>query len=131
MGDVEVTLMHFYDDLAYTVTSTPQDVEDRVPVLRIRRIGGAGDRDNDYPRVSVQAFATPTQAHPRAHFDLAAEVEHKMLQLAEYGPQLVKGTGVVLEVPAGSFKDSGPVELPYPNPAVRVTETVYRLVVRR
>lgn len=118
--------MALLDDLGYTVTTTPVDLEKRLPVIRIRRVGGPGDRDNDYPRVSIQAHTRAGSATPRAHFDLAAAIEERLLQIADYGPKVVGG--VCIEDPR---KDSGPVELTYPNPTVRVAETVWRLTTRR
>lgn len=126
MADVEAALLTFLDDLGYTVTTTPMDLEQRLPVIRVRRIGGGGDRDNDRPIVSVQTFAKPTSASPRAHLDLAEQVEDRFIDLALNGPQMVDG--VCLDEAA---KDSGPVELPYPTAGIRTTETIYRLTTRR
>lgn len=127
--DVEPPLLDWLDDLATAVTSTPIDLADQVPMLRVRRIAGGGDWNNDRPTVSVQAFATPTSGSPRAHFDLATQVEDRFMSIAVNGPELVGGASkVVIEDPV---KESGPVELPYPNPAVRVTETIFRFTARR
>ena len=130
MADVEAALLEFFDDLAYTVTSTPLDLEQRLRngerVLRVRRIGGAGDRDNDFPRVSLQHYAVASSAAPRAHFDFAEDTEDRLLDLADTGPLFVAGACL-----DEAKKDSGPVELPYPNDSVRVTETIYRLTIRR
>ena len=126
MADVESALMTFLDDLGYTVTSTPADLEQHLPVIRIRRVGGSGDEVNDFPRVSIQAMTAASSTAPRAHFDLAESIADRIFGLAVYGPQVVDG--VCLESPA---KDSGPVELTYPNPSVRVAETIWRLTIRR
>lgn len=126
MADVEVALLDLFADLADVVTSTPADLEDRLPVLRARRIGGGGGRDADFPIVSLQHFTAASAADPRAHFDLADATEARLLEIADYGPRLV--SGVCLESPV---KDSGPVELTYPNPSVRVAESIYRLTIRR
>lgn len=132
--DVEPGLLDFFGDLAYCVTSTPSDLAQRaanVGVLRIRRIGGEGDRDVDRPRISVQAYAVADYQNPRASHDLSALVEARFVELATYGtadsaptPQPV---GFLIEAPAWI----GPVELPYADPAISVTETTYQFTTRR
>jgi hypothetical protein len=127
MADVEAALLDWLGDLAYTVTSTPADLEQQLPVIRIRRVGGGGDRDNDRPTISIQTFGKPTSGDPRPAHALAAQVEDKFLTVETYGPQPL-GPDLCLDE---ATKESGPVELTYPNPAVRVTETIFRLVTRR
>jgi hypothetical protein len=130
MADVEVALLAFFDDLAYTVTVTPGDLGQRITdsggVLRIRRIGGGADRDNDTPTISVQAFAAESYDNPRAAHDLDAQVWDRFLDILN-GDNPGWVGGVVIEDPS---KTSGPVELPYPDPAITVVESIYRLTVR-
>lgn len=129
MADVEVALLAFFDDLAYTVTVTPGDLQPRIAgggkVLRIRRIGGGADRDEDVPVISIQSFAGESYQAPRAAHDLDRLVWERFLGILDHGPVAVGG--VSLDEPA---KTSGPVELPYPDPAVTVVESIYRLTVR-
>lgn len=130
MADVEAALLDFYADLAYTVTVTPGDLATRLAaggkVLRIRRIGGGGDRDNDYPTVSFQSFAAESYEQARAAHDLDQAVWDRLVDIATgLNPGWVDG--VIIEDPS---KTSGPVELPYPDPATTVVESIYSMRIR-
>lgn len=130
MADVDLALTEFFADVAYTDTVTPDELEELIVehggVIRVRRVGGGGDADNDTPRVSVQHFAFLSDDQPRAHFDLAQATEALLFDVATYGPQKVGG--LVIEAPV---KESGPIELTYDNPAVKVTESIFRITTRR
>lgn len=131
MADIEVALLAFFDDLAYTVTVTPGDLAQRLAgggkVLRIRRIGGGADRDSETPTVSVQSFAAESyDTAPRAAHDLDAQVWSRFLDVLN-GDNPGWVAGVVIEDPS---KTSGPVELPYPDPAITVVESIFSLTVR-
>jgi hypothetical protein len=133
--DVEPGLLEFFEDLAYTVTVTPGDLKARLAdrdvdqgrVLRIRRIGGGADRDDDQPIISFQSMASETQAHPRAAHDLDNEVWERFLEVAN-GERAGWVAGFTIEDPT---KTSGPVELPYPDPTTTVVESIYRFTTRQ
>jgi hypothetical protein len=131
MADVEAALLEFLGDLAWTTTVTPGDLPTKIAdfggVLRIRRIGGGSDRDSDQPVVSVQAFAADTIDNPRATHDLAWAVENRFVEVLN-GARAGYAAGVSFD---DITKSSGPVELPYPYPAITVAESIYRLTIRR
>lgn len=131
--DVEVALMVYLDDLGEGWTFTPADLNDRLhtrPLLRIQRIGGGNTKQSDEPRVSIQAFTLRDPASPRSSHKLSATIEARLLS----GPALVT---IPTEYGGGTARldtaetESGPVEFPWPDPAIRVVQCVYRLSVRR
>lgn len=132
MVDVEVGLMALLDDLGYTVTFVDwRDLQNQIDahggVLRIRRIGGGGDRDTDNPTVSIQSYANETQANPRAAHDLDGRVWQRFLDILNGAHDGWAAEGVLIENPD---KTSGPVELPSTEPTITVVESLYRLDIR-
>jgi len=135
--DVEPALIVYLAGVGYGDTVTPEDLMDRIAaggkVLRIRRIGGGATRKTDEPRVSIQVYMLRDADHPRAAHEVAFDIEDLVDALGSSAP--------VIEVPAeygggrvifdSGSKDSGPVELPWPDPAVQVVETLYRISTRR
>lgn len=121
LHDIELALMEYLTNLAYTVTSTPADLKERLPVIRVARIGGGEDRAHDNPRVSLQCFALETPNDPRAAQDLAAAVWEQMHKL----PAVSEGVRM-----DSASKDSGPVAIPWPTPGIGVKELVYTVTVR-
>lgn len=129
MADVELALMLLLDDFGYTTTTTPSNLDDVLPVLRVRRVGGSADADNDRPRMSVQVFArTVADTSPRAHMMLASEVDNFLFKEIPGASVPLGDERVVFDAIA---RDSGPVELVYPNTSVRVAELLYSLTTRR
>lgn len=123
-ADIETELMAYLDDLGYTVTSTPVDLKDRLPVLRIQRVGGTDDKSSDFPRVSIQVFAAADPDQPRAAQDLAEVIRDR---LNNDLPAMSQPAGALLD---SSSTESGPSSYPWPDPAVRVAQAIYRLTVR-
>lgn len=121
LHDMEVALMDYLQNLAYTVTSTPSDLKDRLPVIRVARIGGGADRAHDQPRISLQCFALENTSAPRAAQDLAAAVWEQMYKLP------VVSAGVRLD---SASKESGPVTIPWPTAGIGVKELIYTVTVR-
>lgn len=137
--DVEPALMVYLEDLGQGYTSTPPNLKELLTdpavgkVLRIKRIGGGSTRNTDDPRVSVQAFTLRDPGQPRSSHKLAGAVEARIAAIAD--------NAGVIEVPAGygggkvrldsGEKESGPVELPWPDPDVLVVESIYRISTRR
>lgn len=134
MTDIEAGLLDFFSDLATCVTVTPGNLKDLLShagalngkVLRIRRIGGPGDRDNDYPTISVQSYAIENQAHPRAALDLDQSVWQRLIGVLDGATSGWTGAYAV-EDPS---KTSGPIYLPYPDPDIAIVESIYRFTVR-
>lgn len=134
--DVEPSLLDWFTGLkvagrtTYAASSTPSDLDDRLAdgqlVLRVKRIGGGSDPDNDNPTISVQCFALASPDTPRAAWDLDSVVEEKFFEVTTYGPQKVGD--ILMESPD---KTSGPVEMPWPNAAITVVESIYRFAARR
>lgn len=132
----ERALMAFLDDLAYTTTVADfrylaANIAEHGGVLRIRRIGGDTDRDNDRPVISVQAYASDSDATPHATNDLQDDVWSRLLEIdtavRSGWVDLGSGLTVLLESPE---KVSGPVELPSPEPTITVVESIYRFTTR-
>lgn len=125
-SDVEAALLDYFSTLAHCVTSTPPDLAERLAddgkVLRIQRIGGGSDNNNDFPRVSVQTYTATDPDNPRSTLALAEDVRDMLLDL----PKWVNGA--MLD---DSTCESGPVEWPWPDPAISVTQSIYRITVRR
>lgn len=137
MADVEAALLALFSDMAWTDTiadfrTLPDMIAAHGGVLRIRRIGGGADRDNDQPQVSVQAYASPTIDNPRATTDLQDAVWGRFLDILNGSRSgwcdLGNGAGVLIEDPS---KTSGPVTLPSPVPTITVVESLYRLTIRQ
>lgn len=133
MADVEVALLDFFADVAYTTTVADyrylqEQITDHGGVLRIRRIGGGADRDADHPTVSIQCYANETQDNPRAAHDLDAAVWGRFLEVLNGSNSGWVG-GVILEDPS---RTSGPVELPGPEttPQITVVESLYQITLR-
>jgi hypothetical protein len=125
--DIESALRTYLADLAYCVTSTPDDLQDRLltgGVLRIQRIGGGGDRTTrqDFPDVSIQAFKLRTSATPRAAHELAGAVRDRMEAISG-----VAATGGVID---SAETTSGPVEVPWPAYAVAVVQSIFGVATR-
>jgi hypothetical protein len=125
--DVELALRAYLASLAYCVSSTPDDLQDLLAtqgVLRIQRIGGGGDRDTnqDFPNVSIQAFALRTSTVPRAAHDLASDVRDRM--------EAIYGAATSAGVLDSSETTSGPVEVPWPAAAVAVVQSIFSVVTR-
>lgn len=98
---------------------TPSDLEQKLPLCRVRRIGGSAvDRITDRPRVDVDVFGgTYVQAR-----DLALLCEQRILNYPRSVP-----SGVL----DWAEPEVGPHEVPYSNPAVRLVTATYLTSLRR
>ena len=121
-GDIEVALLEHLAQFGLCVTQRSIDFADHLPVLQVNRIGGGSDDSNDFPIVSVEIYAKADYETPRAAVDLALAVRDFMK--ATIG---VFVGGCAIDTVSA---DSGPVEIPYPNPPIQVARTVYSLTVR-
>jgi hypothetical protein len=105
--DIESVLNPWAEEAtgAFAGAETPDDLESRLPVIRIERGGGVDERFSEHPRVFVDVFAA-TADEART---LANDLRDALLALR--GP--VHGA-VIRDVRC----DSGPSRLPWANPAV-------------
>jgi len=126
--DIEVALCDYLGDLGYCVTSTPIDMEDHLPVLRITRVGGEDDFYNgwDHPNVVIQVFVAKNHADARDGFDLCESIRDRMNEVNDGGLYLASANALIAE----SHTISGPVELPYINPAISVFQCGHRITTK-
>ncbi|MDX2575894.1 hypothetical protein PV332_10420 [Streptomyces scabiei] len=119
MPDVEAVLAPWAEATfgVFSAAETPADLEDRLPVIRVERIGGADDRFSLHPRVAVDVFA----ASPDEARTLSNSVRDALLFL--------RGTvngAVVRDVRC----DSGPSRQPWANEAVHRRGATYTVSLR-
>lgn len=99
-----------------TGIETPPDLADRLPFVRVRRIGGPSDRLADYARVEIDVFAD-RYATVR---DLAEDIRQWLCGPPPPLPQLDR-----------AVCDIGPRELPWGDGLVRRFGAEYELAARR
>ncbi len=99
-----------------TGIETPSDLADRLPFVRVRRVGGPSTWLNDYSRVEVDVFALTYSA---------AE------NLAEDIRQWLCGPPPPLPALDRAVCDLGPRELPWGDGSIRRWGAEYELVARR
>lgn len=126
--DIELALLDWLDDLGYTVTSTPLDLQDQLPVIRVQRIAGEddSDQDEDHPIISVQVYAQKTAAAPRAGHDLSETIRDRVATINNGGVYV--GSQDTLMQHARTV--AGPVELPYLDPAISVFQCTYHITTK-
>ncbi|MCQ6554794.1 hypothetical protein NPS70_16535 [Streptomyces sp. C10-9-1] len=119
MPDIESVLAPWAETTfdVFGCAATPADLEDRLPVVRVERIGGFDDRFRGHPRVAVDVFAATTDEART----LANAVRDALLFLR--GP--VNGA-VISDVRC----DSGPSAQPWTNPAVHRRGATYTVSAR-
>lgn len=122
MIDVEAALIAWLEDNVEGVhasTETPSDLDDQLPWLQVRRVGGPYDGfRRDQPIVDIASFA----ATGPAAADLALQVQtllHEQLWGATTGGTVFSRVKT----------DVGPHWVPYDNPAMRRYEATYAFVV--
>ncbi|MFF3142158.1 hypothetical protein ACFVRU_10610 [Streptomyces sp. NPDC057927] len=101
----------------FSAAETPADLETRLPVIRVERIGGSDERFALRPRVAVDVFAA-TADEART---LASRVRDELLFLR--GP--VNGA-VIRDIRC----DSGPTRQPWANEAVIRRGATYTVSLR-
>ena len=123
--DAEDVVMALLDRLAATAVDTPADLDDRVPLIQVRRIGGVDDGISDRPLIEITVYgATYRQAR----------------HMAEQCRQIVLAAGNTQvhtpEHPGGVLIDKAetaapPQQVSYDNPDIRRKTATYRFVWRR
>jgi hypothetical protein len=116
--DVEDLLVAALTDLVadaqHIGTRTPPDLQSRLDFIRIHAGGGPRDQVNAHTRVDVQVFSA-TRASGLA---LAEQLDDYLTQT-----RLSRVDRIVCE--------SGPQEVPWPDPTTRTWIAIYRVVTRR
>lgn len=118
--DVHDVLPLLFADLGATVVGPrlPPDLQDRLPLIRVRGIGGADDRITDRNRVDVEAYAGD---YPTSR-DLAEAARQRLLAFPH-----ITSAGNVDWVET----ESRPAEIPHDDQAVRLVAATYRISFRR
>lgn len=129
--DAELVMMQYLSQFGWTVTSTPADLSTRLaeaPVIRVQRVGGGATERTDSPRVSVQPFVLASSADPRTAQRVANDIRDFLLSTdgAWVSGDLLEAGALIDSV----SNDSGPVEYPWPDPAIRVTQSIYTVHIR-
>ena len=112
--DAELMLCELLKGLAPTVTKLPPDLAERVPLLRVRRIGGSDDEITDYPRMDVAAVAGGR--------DQAWQLARQVQALLVPGPHSTS-LGLIDAVST----EVGPQHISYGNRAVHMVTATYQL----
>jgi hypothetical protein len=121
--DIERVLCDLLADLGNTGTRTPDNLQDRLEFIRIRRVGGNDDQVTDRARVDVEVFAAT-----RAAGETLTEQIRRRLSVR--GPLTVTSGGRPVVVDRSQLL-AGPVELAWPDPEVRMFHATYQLESRR
>lgn len=96
----------------------PANLQDRMPLIRVRGIGGADDRITDRPRTDVEVYAAD---YPTSR-TLAEAVRQRLL---DYPHLTAAGNVDWVET------ESRPTEIPHDDQAVRLVAATYRISFRR
>lgn len=96
---------------------TPADLEQRLPVVRVQRLGGLDERFGQHPRVAVDVF-TATADQGRTLAGQIADALHFL-----HGPV---GGAIIRSVRC----DSGPARQPWANDAVHRRGATYTVSLR-
>lgn len=106
-------------DLGTTGGETSTTLQDDLPFIRVRRIGGTDDRVTDVARVDVRVYAEDLSDAE----DLSETIRQRLIS----GPASTEH-GVLDR----AVSEVGPQEVPGPDPDhYRVVSTTYRVSVRR
>ncbi|HWB37185.1 MAG TPA: hypothetical protein VHA75_14300 [Rugosimonospora sp.] len=106
-------------DLGTTGGETSTTLQDDLPFIRVRRIGGTDDRVTDVARVDVRVYAVSLSDAE----DLSETIRQRLIS----GPASTEH-GVLDR----AVSEVGPQEVPGPDPDhYRVVSTTYRVSVRR
>ncbi|WP_242882583.1 tail completion protein gp17 [Actinomadura litoris] len=116
--DLERALIDILSPIASAYTFTASDLQEHLPAIRVRRIGGSDDRITDTGRVDVDVYAATRAA---AHA-LAEQVRQLLLA----GPHVLPG-GVIDRV----VTEAAPHAVTHPDPATRQVTATYRATARR
>jgi hypothetical protein len=119
VADIEAVLAPWVEVTfgVFSASATPADLEERLPVVRVERVGGSDGRFRGHPRVAIDVFAA-TADEART---LANAIRDALLFLR--GPV----NGAVI---SDTRCDSGPSRQPWANPAVHRRGATYSVSLR-
>lgn len=118
--DAELLVMEALEGLTVheVVTDTPGDLQQQVPLIRVRRLGGGDNRLADQARIVVEVYAAT-----RAQAVAVAEQAR-----ARFGQRKIRTpSGLIDRVDS----EVGPNRLPYDDPDIRLVQAIYRVTARR
>lgn len=104
--------------VAHNTPGGPDGLQNSLPFIAVRRLGGQDDYRSDFTSVDVIVFA--------ATLSLAYTLAYSVQQLLTGAP-FVTPHGIVDRVTT----ELGPHEIPYENPKVVMVPASYRVTVRR
>lgn len=119
--DVHDVLTEVLADLTEQEVMTvrlPADLQDRLPLQRVRRIGGTNDGTTDVARVDIEVYA--------ASYEQGRDLAAAQQQLVERR-RIRTSFGMV---DRGST-EVAPIEVPYPDERIRMWRGTYQLALRR
>lgn len=116
--DIERALAELLGDLGTVGSSTPANLGDVLPYIRVARNGGADDQITDAPRVDIDAFGPDRDSA----YDLAQSIQVLLLNFP-----LKLSSGVIDRVDT----DTGPHEVAWGNPNIHRFTAAYRIASRR
>jgi hypothetical protein len=100
----------------------PSDLQDHLPLIRVRPIGGSDDRFTDRTRTDVEVYGPIADDEYPAIRDLAEAIRQRLLAYPH-----ITAAGNVDWVET----ELRPTEIPHDDPAVRLVAATYRISFRR
>ncbi len=97
-------------------TETPDDLQDRLPFIRVERVGGGRDRVSDAPVIELQFYAATYAA---------------VQPLAEQVCEWLCGPPSPVAAIDRALCTSGPTEIPYGDERIRRMVATFQLTTRR
>ena len=101
-----------------TVTRLPADLQTRLPLRRVRRVGGGDNRITDVARVDIEIYA----ASRAAAMDAAREIQQRLISAPFIADDVVIDRCTT---------EVGPHEVAYPDETTRLVSATYRIAARR
>jgi hypothetical protein len=125
--DVHSILFLLFADLCDNVISPPrpEDYQDLMPLILVRRLGGSDDRITDTARVDVEVYVSEDPEAGggwQVAFDLAGRCQQRLLNRPH-----ITSAGRIDTVTT----ESSPAQIPHDDQAVRLVAATYRISFRR
>lgn len=116
--DIEAAVIELLTDLGTADVQTPSDLAGNLPFIRVRSLGGSGDRWNDKPHVDIDVFAVK-RTDARTTAELARQ---RLLSFPHTLSHCVIDTVDVA---------NSPQEVPWANTDIRLIAASYTVTARR